>query len=55
MEFKEALEKLGIEDYADRIFKSNSHGELFHLQQYIKLAKVLNNEEKWLGNGLKKW
>ena len=47
MEFKEALEKLGIEDYADRIFKSNSHGELFHLQQYIKLAKVLNNEEKW--------
>ena len=47
MEFKEALEKLGIEDYGDRIFKSNSHGELFHLQQYIVLATELDNEEKW--------
>jgi hypothetical protein len=47
MDFKQALEKLGIEDYADRIFKSNSHGELFHLQQYIVLATFLDNEEKW--------
>jgi hypothetical protein len=47
MEFKEALEKLGIEDYADRILKSNSHGELFHLQQYYELAKMGANKEKF--------
>ena len=38
MNFKEALQKLGIEKYSDRIFNSNSHGELFHLEQYIVLA-----------------
>jgi len=45
MDSKEVFEKLGIEDYADRIFKSNSHGELFHLQQYYELAKMGVNKE----------
>ncbi len=40
MNFQDALKKLGIEEYAERIFKSNSHGELFHLDQYIVLAKM---------------
>ncbi|MCK4822242.1 hypothetical protein KA005_41145 [bacterium] len=39
MNYQEALQTLGIEDYAERIFASNSHGELFHLAQYIRLAE----------------
>jgi L-rhamnose mutarotase len=43
MEFKEALKKLGIEDYAERIFNSNSHGELFHVYDYIVLAENIKD------------
>ena len=39
MTFKEALKILDIEDYANRIYNSNSHGELYHIQQYFHLAK----------------
>ena len=39
MTFPEALKILGIEEYQERIFKSNSHGELFHLAEYINLAR----------------
>jgi len=41
MEFVKILEKLGIEKYAKRILNSNSHGELFHIQQYYVLADTL--------------
>ena len=41
MTFKEALKILNIEDYGERIFNSNSHGELMHLVDYITLAKAL--------------
>jgi hypothetical protein len=47
MTFKDALKSLGIEDYAERIFNSNSHGELFHIQQYFTLAKVLKGNSEW--------
>lgn len=40
MTFKQALKKLNIEDYGERIFQSNSHGELFHLQDYILIASL---------------
>lgn len=43
MNFNEALKKLDIEEYGERIFNSNSHGELFHLQDYIMLAELFNN------------
>lgn len=43
MSFKEALKKLNIEDYGERIFNSNSHGELFHLMDYILLAQSLSD------------
>jgi hypothetical protein len=43
MPFLEALQKLDIEDYGDRIFSSNSHGELFHIMDYIYIAE--NNED----------
>lgn len=46
MNFKEAIKKLRIEKYEERIFNSNSHGELFHLQQYITLAKSINIEDE---------
>lgn len=39
-EFKQALKILNIEDYEDRIWRSNLHGELFHLQDYILLSKL---------------
>jgi len=44
--FKQALEKLGIEDFSKRIFSSNSHGELFHLYDYIQIAQCFE-EVSW--------
>lgn len=38
MNLQECLQILDIEDYAERIFHSNSHGELFHLYDYYELA-----------------
>ena len=46
MDFKEALKILGIEDYAERIFNSNSHGELFHLEQYVALAEYFQKQDR---------
>lgn len=43
MTFKEALKKLDIEDYEERIFNSNSHGELFHIFDYIAIAESLTD------------
>ncbi len=45
--FGEVFEALGIADFADRIFNSNSRGELFHLQDYtniLKWARLPGNE-----------
>lgn len=39
MDFEKAIETLGISEYKERIFNSNSHGELFHLLDYIWLAE----------------
>jgi hypothetical protein len=47
MNFQEALKVLGIEDYAERIFKSNSHGELFHIEQYFTLAETFKDNAGW--------
>jgi hypothetical protein len=41
----EALEILGISEFAERIFKSNSHGELFHLEQYFMLAETIGTTD----------
>jgi hypothetical protein len=49
MNFNEALEILGIEKYAERIFKSNSRGELFHLQTYFVLAEHIGKTD-WFAN-----
>ena len=43
--FHEALIKLGIEEYEERIFNSNSHGELFHLMDYIIVANAIKDED----------
>ena len=45
MNFKEALSKLNIEDYGERIFHSNSHGELFHCVDYIVIAEALTEKD----------
>lgn len=50
MNFQEALTVLDIEDYAERIFNSNSHGELFHLDQYFTLAEIFKGDAKWFRN-----
>jgi len=47
--FRDALVTLGIEEYEDRIFNSNSHGELFHLQQYFELARIVGATEWFAG------
>lgn len=43
MTFQESLKVLNIEDYGERIFNSNSHGELFHLYQYPVIAEALKD------------
>ena len=43
MDFKEAINKLNIFDYEERIFNSNSHGELIHLYDYIVIAQSFND------------
>lgn len=45
MTFNEALQKLNIEDYGERIFNSNSHGELFHLMDYMVIANALEGTD----------
>lgn len=45
MNFLEALKILGIEKYGERIARSNSHGELFHISQYFTLAKIFGGAE----------
>lgn len=47
MTFKEALRILNIEDYSERIFNSNSHGELFFLADYIQIAEHFKGDSKW--------
>lgn len=47
MTFNEALIKLNIEDYKERIFNSNSHGELFHLHDYVLIAKAFKDDVGW--------
>ena len=47
MTFKKAVKRLDIEDYEERIFKSNSHGELFHLLDYIVFAKTIKGDASW--------
>lgn len=43
MTFGDALKRLNIEDYGERIFNSNSHGELFHLADYIAMAETIED------------
>ena len=48
MTFKEALKILKIEDYGERIFNSNSKGELSHLYvygQYAQMTKEAGQED----------
>jgi hypothetical protein len=40
----EALSRLNIGDYRDRIFHSNSHGDLFHCEDYIFFAENLTEK-----------
>lgn len=44
MDFKEAIAFLEIEEYGERIFNSNSHGELSHLDDYILIAEKIPKE-----------
>lgn len=38
MTFPESLQILGIADFEERIYNSNSHGELMHLADYHMMA-----------------
>ncbi|MGK0413227.1 MAG: hypothetical protein ACJA1B_001429 [Polaribacter sp.] len=49
MEFKEALEILGIEKYSERIINSNSKGELIHLYEYFIMAQTIG-KTNWFAN-----
>jgi len=45
--FEEAIKILGIEEYGDRIFSSNSHGELFFLHDYVIIAEMFEDKASW--------
>lgn len=45
MNFKDALKLLDIEDYGERIFNSNSNGELLHLIDYCIIADNMEDRE----------
>jgi hypothetical protein len=45
MQFGKAVQILGIEEYKERIWNSNSHGELFFLTDYIQLAEMLGDQD----------
>ena len=47
MTFGQALAKLGIEDYGERIWNSNSHGERMHCLEYIQMAQNIKGDAKW--------
>ena len=47
MSFREATKKLNIEKYNERIFNSNSQGELFHLCDYVSLAESITDDPPW--------
>lgn len=40
MDFKTCCKKLNIEKYTERIFNSNSHGELFHIYDYFIILEI---------------
>jgi len=44
---EEVLELLGIEEYKERILNSNSHGELFHINDYFVLSQIGLPKEKF--------
>ncbi len=43
--FKDICTILGIPEYTEAIFSSNSHGELFHTQDYYDLAERLGDRD----------
>lgn len=43
--FKDIAEKLDISEYAERIFNSNSNGELSHLWDYAILAEHADTKD----------
>jgi len=45
MTFQEAVKILNIEDHAERIWNSNSHGELFHVYDYVRWAENLQGKD----------
>lgn len=47
MPLRAALKRLGIEDYGQRIFHSNSHGELIHIVDYIHMAQNFKGDLSW--------
>jgi len=58
MKFLEALKKLDIQQYADRIYNSNSRGELFHLMDYFFMAEHIKDGmaptfKEWFDNIVK--
>jgi len=45
MTFKDVCDELGIGEYSERIFSSNSHGELFHTYQYMQILEMARKNE----------
>lgn len=47
--FDDALKFLNIEDYFYEIVKSSSQGELSHLNDYINIANIINEDHNFRG------
>ncbi len=47
MTFKTVCKRLGIKQYAERIFNSNSHGELIHIADYYMFLKIAEKDKEF--------
>lgn len=47
MKFQKVCDKLGIGKYAERIFHSNSHGELFFIYDYMGFLEIAEKDESF--------
>jgi len=46
MTFEDVCKELGIAEYTQAIFSSNSHGELMHLSDYTTFLEI-HREHEW--------
>lgn len=55
MKFVDALKLLNIEDFKDRIWNSNSRGELFYIAEYVILSQRIEAQNPESLSSFRNW